>query len=190
MEQSAGFDIERLAASGLKELEVDTNLAPQATVEGVLLDREQRSRLVAYAHARFGIDDDTVEDLLQETAIELLRLRTLVRSPRGFVFTVFHARCCRYLRHAQAERRMFSRSECTVAEETEAYGATDCEEVDSRLLIQRGFEEISDSCRRLLHAYYLEGQSLRESAETMALKYSGVWKTINRCLKKLRACLA
>ena len=169
-------------------MEVETSLAPQATVEGVLLDREQRSRLVAYAHARFGLDGDTAEDLLQETAIELLRLRTLVRSPRGFVFTVFHARCCRYLRHAQAERRMFSGSESTVAEGVS--GATDCEEIDSRLLVQRALGEISASCRKLLNAYYMEGRSLRESAETMALAYSGVWKTINRCLKKLRACLA
>lgn len=169
-------------------MEVETRLASQATAEGVLLDREQRSRLVAYAHARFGIDDDTAEDLLQETAIELLRLHTLVRSPRGFVFTIFHARCCRYLRHVQAERRMFSGGERAVAEDVS--GATDCEEIDSRLLLQRGLEEISDSCRKLLHAYYVEGCSLRESAETMALAYSGVWKTINRCLKKLRACLA
>lgn len=169
-------------------MEVETRLAPRAAVEGVLLDREQRSRLVAYARARFRIDSDTAEDLLQETAIEMLRLRTVVRSPRGFVFTVFHARCCRYLRHTQAERRMFSAGECTIAEETT--GADDREERDSHLLLQRALGEISPSCRKLLNAYYVEGRSLRESAETMALAYSGVWKTINRCLKKLRACLA
>jgi RNA polymerase sigma factor (sigma-70 family) len=158
-------------------------------VEGVLLDREERSRLVAYARARFGIDPDSAEDLLQETAIELLRLRTLVHSPRGFVFTVFHARCCRYLRNLRAERRMFSGDEFTVAEEASAAG-DECEFLDSRLLLQRAFGEISPSCRKLLHAYYVEGRSLRESGEAMALAYSGVWKTINRCLKRLRACLA
>ncbi|HEV8611335.1 MAG TPA: sigma-70 family RNA polymerase sigma factor [Thermoanaerobaculia bacterium] len=169
-------------------MEVEASLAPHAAVEGVLLDRGQRSRLVAYARARFGLDSDAAEDLLQETAIELLRLRTLVRSPRGFVFTVFHARCCRYLRHMQAERRMFSDGKCAVADDTG--GVADPEELDSRLLVQRGLEEISASCRKLLHAYYVEGRSLRESADAMALAYSGVWKTINRCLKKLRACLA
>jgi RNA polymerase sigma factor (sigma-70 family) len=183
------FDVEGSPGSGLQELKVDTSLAPRAALEGVLLDREQRSRLVAYARARFGIDSDTAEDLLQETAIELLRLRTLVHSPRGFVFTVFHARCCRWVRNAQAERRMFS------AGERDGSGpAATCEadpaELDARLLVQQALEEISDSCRKLLHAYYVEGRSLRESAETMALAYSGVWKTINRCLKKLRACLA
>jgi RNA polymerase sigma factor (sigma-70 family) len=169
-------------------MEVVGSLASHAAAEGVLLDREQRSRLVAYARVRFGLDSDTAEDLLQETAIELLRLRTLVRSPRGFVFTVFHARCCRYLRHVQAERRMFSDTTSTVTEETG--GVAEPEELDSRLLLQRGLEEISASCRKLLQSYYVEGCSLRESADAMALAYSGVWKTINRCLKKLRACLA
>ena len=169
-------------------MEVEASLAPHAAVEGVLLDREQRSRLVAYARSRFGLDSDTTEDLLQETAIELLRLRTLVRSPRGFVFTVFHTRCCRYLRHMQVERRIFSEGKRAVAEET--CGVADPEELDSRLFVQRGLEEVSASCRKLLLAYYVEGRSLRESAAEMALAYSGVWKTINRCLKKLRACLA
>ncbi|HEY6065813.1 MAG TPA: sigma factor, partial [Thermoanaerobaculia bacterium] len=117
-------------------------------MEGVLLDREQRLRLVAYARARFGIDSDTAEDLLQETAIELLRLRTLVRSPRGFVFTVFHARCCRHLRHAQAERRMFAGDSC--ADSSAASNTPDSAEIDSRLLVQRALGEISDSCRKLL----------------------------------------
>ena len=169
-------------------MEVEASLASHAAVEGVLLDREQRSRLVAYARARFGLDPDTTEDLLQETAVELLRLRTLVRSPRGFVFTVFHARCCRYLRQMQAERRIFSEGKRAVAEEI--CEVADPEELDSRLFVQRGLEEVSASCRKLLLAYYVEGRSLRESAAEMALAYSGVWKTINRCLKKLRACLA
>jgi RNA polymerase sigma factor (sigma-70 family) len=169
-------------------MEVEATLAPHAAVEGVLLDREQRSRLFAYARSRFGLDSDTAEDLLQETAIELLRFRTLVRRPRGLVFTVFHTRCCRYLRQMQAERRAFSDGRCTVAKK--AGEMSDPEELDSRLFVQRALEEVSASCRKLLLAYYVEGCSLRESADVMALAHSGVWKTISRCLRKLRACLA
>jgi DNA-directed RNA polymerase specialized sigma24 family protein len=50
--------------------------------------------------------------------------------------------------------------------------------------------EISTSCRRLLAAYYIEGRTLREAARVVALQYSSVAKTISRCLKKLRKCLA
>jgi len=169
-------------------MEVETTLPPRAAVERVLLDREQRSKLIAYARSRFGIDSDTAEDLLQETALELLRHRTLVRSPRGFVFTVFHARCCRYVRRERAERRVFSADRYPPPDENSSPARP--EEMDSRLAVRAAFEEISASCRKLLLAYYVEGRSLRESAEAMALAYSGVWKTINRCLKKLRACLA
>lgn len=76
--------------------------------EAVLLDGEQRSRLVAYARSRFGIESDDAQDLLQETALELLRHRTIVRSPHGFTFKVFHTRCCRFLQARQANRRVFS----------------------------------------------------------------------------------
>lgn len=169
-------------------MELETPLVGRTAVEGVLADPAQRSRLVAYARSRFGIDPDTAEDLLQETAVEVLRHRSLVSSPRGFVFTVFHARCCRYLRHLTARHRVFDRGDCATVEEAPAAAAH--EGIDSRLTVEQALEEISEGCRRLLLAYYVEGQSLREAARLTALAYSGVWKTITRCLKKLRQCLA
>ncbi len=167
-------------------MEVETTVAARAALEGVLQDPAQRSRLLAYARVRFGIAADDSEDLLQETALDALRQRSLVRSPRGFVFTVFHARCCRWVRVQQARRRLFTAG-------PEAPGQTRPaapEEIDLRLTIQRALDELSAACRKLLLAYYVEGQSLREAASAMTLAYSGVWKTINRCLKKLRQCLA
>jgi RNA polymerase sigma factor (sigma-70 family) len=169
-------------------MELEKPLLGRTAVEGVLADPAQRSRLVAYARSRFGIDSDTAEDLLQETAIEVLRQRSLVSRPRGFIFTVFHARCCRFLRHQQARYRVFDRGDCATVEE--APGAAASETIDSRLTVEQALEEISAGCRKLLLAYYVEGQSLREAANVTALAYSGVWKTITRCLQKLRRCLA
>ena len=170
-------------------MELETPLLGRNAVEGVLSDPAQRSRLVAYARSRFGIDSDTAEDLLQETALEVLRQRSLVSSPRGFIFTVFHARCCRYLRNQQARYRVFARGgDCATLEE--APNATASEGIDSRLTVEQALEEISEGCRKLLLAYYVEGQTLREAADRTALAYSGVWKTITRCLQKLRRCLA
>jgi RNA polymerase sigma-70 factor (ECF subfamily) len=169
-------------------MELDTPLVGRTAVEGVLGDPAQRSRLLAYARSRFGIDNDTAEDLLQETALEVLRQRSLLSSPRGFVFTVFHARCCRYIRYLQARHRVFDRGGCEAVEEAPNAGAS--EGIDSRLTVERALEEISEGCRKLLLAYYVEGQSLREAARLTELAYSGVWKTITRCLQKLRQCLA
>ena len=154
--------------------------------EAILLDRTRRSKLFAFARSRFGIGSDDAEDLLQETAFELLRHRGYVHSPDGFVFTVFRARCARFVRGAQNHRQVFEDE----AEEIDARDPRLPDGVDRRLALREALAEISASCRRLLAAYYIEGRSLREAARVMSLQYSSVAKTISRCLKKLRRCLA
>jgi RNA polymerase sigma factor (sigma-70 family) len=155
--------------------------------EAIVLDGEQRSRLVTYARSRFGIESDDAQDLLQETALELLRHRTIVRSPHGFTFKVFHARCCRFLQARQANRRVFSGAH----EPAEiACDASAPETADRKLELRKVLETVSSSCRKILLAHYVEGRSLRETAQAMPLPYSGVWNTISRCLRRLRACLA
>jgi RNA polymerase sigma factor (sigma-70 family) len=166
-------------------MELETPSPARSVVEAVLLDPDERSKLIRYARVRFGIDPDTAEDLLQETALDLLRQRSLVRSPKGFVFTVFHALCSRLLRKNVADRRVFVPQASQGASESR-----DCQAIDLRLALQEALEEVSAGCRKLLRAYYFEGRSLREAADVTARAYSGVWKTIDRCLKKLRQCLA
>ena len=155
--------------------------------QAVVLDAEQRSKLVAYARARFGIAPEDAEDLLQETALELLRQKTIVRSPLGFTFRVFHRRCCRFIRLRQADRQVF----VTVEQPVEtACDAAPPETADRQLTLRQVLETVSSSCRRILLAYYMEGRSLKETAEAIPTPYPGVWNTINRCLRRLRACLA
>lgn len=150
--------------------------------EAVLQDPAQRSRLIGYARSRFGIDREEAEDLLQETALELLRQRTLVANPNGFVFAVFRLRCCRHLTDRRTRREIFT--DGSVEKEPEAGG-----ELDSRLAVRQAFGGISPACRKILLAYYVDGMSLREAAEAIARAYSSVWNTISRCLRRLRRCL-
>jgi RNA polymerase sigma factor (sigma-70 family) len=164
-----------------------SQLTSHEVAQAVVLDGEQRSKLVAYARARFGLAPEDAEDLLQETALELLRQQTIVRSPLGFTFRVFHRRCCRFIRMRQADRQVFVPVENPV--ET-ACDAAAPETADRQLTLRRVLETISSPCRRILLAYYLEGRSLKETAEAMPTPYPGVWNTINRCLRRLRACLA
>jgi RNA polymerase sigma factor (sigma-70 family) len=153
--------------------------------EAILLDRARRSKLFAFARSRFGIGSNDAEDLLQETAFELLRHRGYVRSPDGFVFTVFRARCVRFVRGAQIQRQVFAGD----SSDAETGECLEPEGVDLQVALREALSEISTACRRLLAAYYIEGRSLREAAEVVALQYSSVAKTISRCLKKLRKCL-
>jgi len=155
--------------------------------QAVLLDGEQRSRLVAYARSRFGIESGDVEDLLQDTALELLRQRAVVRSPRGFTFKVFHLRCCRFIQARRIRRGVFAAGE---APQETACDATAVETADRRVELRVLLGTISSSCRKILLTYYIEGRSLQETAQAIPLPYSGVWNTINGCLRRLRACLA
>jgi RNA polymerase sigma factor (sigma-70 family) len=152
--------------------------------EDLLRDAEQRRKLFSFAAARFGIAAEDAEDLLQETAIQVLLYRSYVRSPEGFVFAVFRARCAHFVQERCVERRVFS--ETSPAEDAQPATIDHC---DEQVAIREAFGEISSSCRRLLRAYYIQGQSLREAAHTMSLAYSSMAKTISRCLRKLRECL-
>jgi len=128
-----------------------------------------------------------VLDLFEDgISFELLRHRGYVRSPDGFVFTVFRARCARFVRAASNRRRVFAGG----SGETEACDPLLPEGVDRQVALREALSGISAACRRLLAAYYIEGRSLREAAYVVSLQYSSVPKTINRCLKKLRACFA
>jgi RNA polymerase sigma factor (sigma-70 family) len=161
--------------------------APQTTrqvVETVLLDPHERQKLVGFAHNRYGIPSQEAEDLLQDTALELLRQRQYVHKPRAYVYAVFRARCSR---HPSLSRRRFD--SLPAAGELFEEGHPTDEVLDCKLTIRQALGTVSSGCRKLLSAYYIQGQSLKEAAATMSLAQSGITKTIGRCLKRLRACL-
>jgi RNA polymerase sigma factor (sigma-70 family) len=163
--------------------------APPTTrqiAESVLLDETQRRKLFAYASARFAIAAQDAEDLLQDTALELLRCRSYVRSPEAFVFAVFRARCVRFTGGQVTSRAVFTERQ---PHPERPGSAAVTERADSSIALREALSEVSTACRRLLSAYYVEGRSLREAARTVSLAYSGIAKTINRCLKRLRRCL-
>jgi len=163
--------------------------APQTTrqvVETVLLDPHERRKLVAFAHARFGIGTEDAEDLLQETALELLRQRHYVHSPQGYLFTVFRMRCVRLYRARKEQGRTVEVSEALLDPSSQP---AELEKSDKSLAIRQALCRISSACRKLLASHYIEGKSLRETATAMARAATGVGNTINRCLKRLRACM-
>ena len=153
--------------------------------ETVLQDPGRRGRLVSFARGRYGIGAADAEDLVQDTALELLRYRASVQSPEGFVFAVFRSRCVRF---AASRSRRPERT--GVGELCDAIpAAATAEKADQKLALRQALSEISSACRRILSAYYVEGRSLGEAAHSAELAASGAQKTITRCLKRLRACL-
>lgn len=154
--------------------------------EALLVDPEQRRRLCIYARTRFGIAGADVEDVLQETALQVLRTHGPIRRPNGFVFQLFHIRCCEHLQRTTAHRALAAHANARgipVPAERPRDTADDC------LALRQGMARISPMCRRLLKAYYLEGKSLRETAAEMAVANGSVWHLVNRCLWRLKKCL-
>jgi RNA polymerase sigma factor (sigma-70 family) len=154
--------------------------------EAVLLDAPQRQKLLGYARSRFGIAVDDAEDILQDAALDLLRHRDNVYSPNGFLFAVFRTRCLRFVETRRVQREVFSGTHNPLEAVPHNAGP---EKVEQGVALRQALGEISSTCRRLLSAYYVQGQSLREAAQETAQTISGVHKTISRCLRKLRACL-
>lgn len=153
-----------------------------------LQDHHDRSRLIAFARTRFGIPAEDAEDLIQDTALELLRRGDHLRNPEAFVFTVFRARCSRFLAFrcktpAPVPLESTERCEALLRD-------AGAERLNRELALRQALNGISSICRRILAAYYVEGQSLKEAARAVAQASSGVSKTISRCLQRLRKCLS
>jgi RNA polymerase sigma factor (sigma-70 family) len=153
----------------------------QAAV-GLAGDAAQRLRLVTYAGTRFEIPESEAEDLLQETQLELLRTEALLHRPEGFVFQVFHRRCCQHVRRTLVERRAALGALASRPTDTPP-------RLDDEVLLREGLSRISESCRRILVAYYVEGRSLRETAEAFLVPAKSVYTIVNQCLRRLRRCL-
>lgn len=153
--------------------------------EAVLLDQSRRGKLLAYAFTRFGISTQDGEDLFQDSAVELLKYKGNIRSPEGFLFTVFHAQCARF---SQMRGREGKGAPAGESDGADAFAALD--QLYRQISLRELLGIVSPSCRRILEAYYGQGQTLREAAKTLSLAYSGIGKTISRCLQKLRECLA
>lgn len=153
--------------------------------ESLATDSRQRKALRLYAQVKFGIKDQDSEDLIQETMIQLMQSRDLILRPGGFVLRVFHTRCCDHLRRQNLRGR--TDAVAAVLPEVRAHDAQ--ETAPLALSLRQGFSRISPSCRQLLSAYYVEGRSLKETAEAMELSHRGIWTRINRCLERLRKCL-
>jgi RNA polymerase sigma factor (sigma-70 family) len=153
--------------------------------EALLLDREQVERLVGLAFNRFGIRRQDAEELLAETYLELSGCDAVVRSPKGFAFHIFYTRCCRWL--DRDEHRMWQTVGLDPAADQRNRNVEN--DLDWTLALRQAFAHLSAVCRRLLVGYYVEGLSLKETAETTGHSPKQVWKRLDACLRRLKRCL-
>jgi RNA polymerase sigma factor (sigma-70 family) len=153
--------------------------------EAVLQDSTIRRKLITYARSRFGLEASDAEELLQETAFELVRHENQIRDAEAFVFVVFRTRCAHLIRGRRRREKTLRTHHGLIGDEA----PDPAWRLDSQILLREAFSRLSPKCRRLLSARYLEGKTLRESAKIVSLKYLSVRKTLSRCLQRLRGYL-
>lgn len=149
-------------------------------------DAEMRRRLVEHGRRRFRLSAHEIEDLMQETALELIRRDGPVREPAGLAFHVFHFRCLQYLR----KRGVRGEALEGAADLDRADPGTGSQVTEATVLLGEALASVSAPCRRLLVAHYLEGFTFKETAEKLAYASSSVaWTLLARCLRRLRGLL-
>src|SRR5262249_17846922 len=100
---------------------------PREIVETLLLDPKERRRLLGFARSRYRIPASEAEDILQETAVESVASRQHVWPPRGFLSTVFRARCSRYLSSRTIRESLCGREEDQCVEAADPHDGLDRE---------------------------------------------------------------
>jgi RNA polymerase sigma factor (sigma-70 family) len=151
--------------------------------EQLLLDRREIARLMRLARLQFGIGSDDAQDLLQETALDVVREQAGIRHPRAYVTRVFYMQCCQYVRRA-VRRRAHERRFTALDVAAPAALPT-----DERLALEEALRRISPGCRGLLMAHYMEGKGFGEAAIQFGFSEKQAWKRFNACLRKLRMSL-
>jgi RNA polymerase sigma factor (sigma-70 family) len=150
--------------------------------EGLANDKAQQEQLFRFGSVRFRLSADECQEILQETLVELMQVQRAVARSDGLAFRIFYIRCVKH-----ANRQRSEGIKCELDPETPDHPIS--HRIDQHVLVRQGFMRISRFCRDVLTAHYIDGLSLRETAERVERAYSGISKLVSRCLRRLKECL-
>ena len=148
------------------------------------LNAELRPRLLNAGVNRFGLTREEAEDIIQSVFLRTVDLNPRVRDPIGYLKNAFRFGCINSLK---ALGRMPPH-------------LTDVEVPDDRMrraisqreaaeLLRRAFHLVDATCRKLLRQYYLQSSTLAVSARVIGYSANAIWRKVQSCLRKMRACL-
>ena len=145
-----------------------------------------RRRMEAHLRYRFRLSAPEVEDLMQDVLLELMRYDEPVREAEGLAFRILHLRTLQFLRNRGVRREAPIEDDTRTADERVAPDLR----TEVHILLRQTLAQASPACRRLIRAHYLEGKTLKETAEALAYaSTSVVWVLLDRCIRRLRAVL-
>lgn len=145
-----------------------------------------RSRMEARIRQRFRLSAPEVEDVMQDVLLELMRYDEPVRDFEALAFRILHLRSLQVLRYKGVRREDPIEDESVFADNLSAPGVS----ADLLVLLRQSLAQVSPACRRLLRAHYLEGRTLKETAQLLSYaSVNNVWTLLDRCIRRLRATL-
>jgi RNA polymerase sigma factor (sigma-70 family) len=154
--------------------------------ENIAAEGDLRHRMAAHVQYRFRLSASEVEDVMQDVLLELMRHEEPVRDPEGLAFRILHLRCLQFLRN----RGVRAEAPLETAFSPEGDLLAPDAQPDVLVLLRQTLAQASPACRRLIRAHYLEGRTLKETAEALSYASSNVvWTLLDRCIRRLRSAL-
>ncbi len=155
--------------------------------EAIATQGDLRGRMEAYLRHRFRLSAPEVEDLMQDVLLELMRHEEPVREAEGLAFRILQLRSLQFLRTRRARPETPLESYAGAEGNIEAPSGSD---PDVLVLLRQTLAQASPACRRLIRAHYLEGRTLKETAESLSYASPNVvWTLLDRCIRRLRAAV-
>jgi len=157
-----------------------------ALAESIAGQGDLRRRMEAHVRYRFRLSAPEVEDLMQDVVLELMRWEEPVRDAEGLAFRILHLRTLQFLRNRGVRREEPIEDDTKNADDLPGPSP----QTDVLILLRQTLAQASPACRRLIRAHYLEGRTLKETAETLSYASTNVvWTLLDRCIRRLRAVL-
>ena len=162
-------------------------LAPTPTVfDWEELNASFRPRLIAAGVIRFGLTQDECEDAAQTVFLKVLAMNPRVRDPKAYLRAAFLNQCTNLI---EARNRRRGRESEITDDLAETLADPAAERVKAVSAVTSAYRQVDPRCQQVITSYCVDDRTLAETAERSGYSPKTVWKRIQECLKRMRACL-
>ena len=151
------------------------------------LNASFRPRLIVAGVIRFSLTQDDCEDAAQTVFLKVLAMNPRVRDPKAYLRAAFLNQCKNLI---EARERRSGHESALTDDLAETLADPAAERVRSVSAVTGAYRQVDPKCRQVISCYCVEDRTLAETAEKSGYSPKTVWKRIQECLKRMRACLA
>lgn len=150
------------------------------------LNAKFRPRLIAAGVIRFGLTQDECEDAAQTVFLKVLAMNPRVRDPKAYLRAAFLNQCSNLI---EARDRRRGRESALTDDLAATLADPAAERVRTVSAVTSAYRQVDPKCQQVITSYCVDDMTLKETAEKSGYSPKTVWKRIQECLKRMRACL-